>query len=246
MTSSTTEENSATEGEVIQSVEVAVRILEAMAQSPGPVRVTQMAKALGLSKPRVCRHLATLERLDMVRRSGRQGYLPGSRFVHLGHTVIRTKSVTEVLLPALRALRDSTGHTATLSVPGSEGAVVLLCIESQQGPSIRVRPGTSLRYPHSPAARLAVALEREAQGSPAPRDAATWGAQRWRSEGADFEIDTQGTGIGGLAAPVFQQGRLAAIVSLVLSSGKLKPRPPQALLRAIGDAVQAMEACLKD
>ena len=108
----------------VRSVEAALRILEMLAECIGPARVTDIAQQLSLGKPRVCRHLATLEAMGLARKVGRQGYVFGDRLTHIAHHVLRERTVGEIARPALEALRDDTGQTVTWSVPSGEGAVV--------------------------------------------------------------------------------------------------------------------------
>lgn len=228
----------------VRSVEAALRVLELVACSLGPARVTAIAQTLALGKPRVSRHLATLEAMGLVRRAGRQGYVPGERLSRLAHHVLRERTIGDIAHPALEALRDDLRQTITLSAPAPEGAIVLHCYESPQPMSIHVRAGTLLRYPHSPAARLAIALAGDAEGASAPPStaaAAREALSRWRAQGIDYEIDTQGTGLGGVAAPVFAGRTLVGLVSVVLSSRLLMPAPPARLVQALRRSVSLIE-----
>lgn len=235
----------------VRSAEAALRILEMLAVHAGPVRVTDLARALSLGKPRVCRHLATLEAMGLARRVGRQGYSFGDRMTRMAHCVLRQRSLSEMARPALQALRDKLGQTVTLSVPMPDGAVVLDCLDSGQSEAIRVTAGTVLRYPYSPAARLARALEggdvhqQIQQVQAGQQEVVGRALARWRGCGADYEIDTQGTGLGGLAAPVFSGPALVGMVSIVMSSRLLMPVPPQRLFQALGQCVCEIEEAVQ-
>ena len=236
--------NTPSSGAGVQSVEAALRVLEALGQGIGPVRISELADKLQLTRPRVCRHLATLEEMGFARKIGRQGYTFGTRLTQMAHQVVRERTFSELAQPTLEALRDEVGQTVTLSAPTREGAVVLICIESGQATSIRVKQGTILRYPHSPAARLAAAYSpAQLQATLAQRGeaAAELARQRMKDQGVDFEIDTQGTGLGGIAAPVVVDGRLLGVVSLVLSSRQLMPAPSARVISAIRRAVNTLE-----
>lgn len=229
----------------VQSVEAALRVLEALGQAGGTLRISELAERLNLTRPRVCRHLATLEAMGFARKLGRQGYTSGSRLVQMAHHVLRERTFSELAQPALEALRDELDETVTLAVPAEEGAVVLYCLESDKPTSIRVRQGTVLRYPYSPAGRLCVALA-TAQTQPAFSQDAGEAALRaqacLQTHGVDFEIDTQFTGLGGVAAPVVVEGRFLGVVSLVVPSRQLMPTPPARMIAAVRRAVQTIEA----
>lgn len=53
----------------VKSVEVTVQILEVLTEASDPVRVTDMARQLDMTKARVSRHLQTLTRLGLVDRA---------------------------------------------------------------------------------------------------------------------------------------------------------------------------------
>lgn len=232
-------ERRATADSGVRSVEAALRVVELLACGGAPLRLTEIARALGLSKPRVCRHLATLQALGFVRRVGRAGWAAGERLAHIAQQVVRGRSLGECAQAQLEALRDELGLSVTLAVPAAGGAVVLDCCPGHGAQPIRVTAGTLLRYPHSPAARLAVALSPAL--SPVAADSAA-ALERWRTIGADYEADTQGTGLGGVAAPVFAGEKLLALVSVVLPTRLLLPRPPRRLLDALRRTVAAIEA----
>ncbi len=218
-----------------------MRVLELLACSAGPLRVRDIAERLDLGKPRVCRHLATLEAMELVRRVGRQGYGAGERLVRIAHHVLRERSLVETARSPLQALRDELQQTVTLSAPTDGGAVVLDCLESTEPAAITVRAGTLLRYPHSPAARLAAALGDARAEHPYDPKPAAQARQRWRAQGCDYEVDTQHTGLGGLAAPVFAGPLLVGLVSVVMSSRLLTPQPPSRMMQALRRSVRAIE-----
>nr|WP_316643477.1 helix-turn-helix domain-containing protein [uncultured Roseateles sp.] len=236
----------------VQSVEVAVQILEAIAESGGAVRVTELSRVLHMTKARVSRHLQTLLSLGLVEKSaGVEGYTFGWKLMQLGRAAVRDRTITELAKPHLMALRDAVGQTVILSLPSKDGSVVVLCVESHQGASVAVRPGTFLEYPKSPAARLAVALAGDAakslagkRGAKDPHAAAALASlARLNEVGADYELDTQGTGLGGVAAPVFDDSdKLAGVVSLVMPTRFVTPAPSAEMLAALKACVEAIEA----
>ena len=65
--------------------------------------------------------------------------------------------------------------------------------------------------------------------------------QRYEAAGVDYEIDTQSTGLGGIAAPVLSGSQVLGMVSLVMSSRLLMPRPPQRLSGALRKCVEAIQ-----
>ena len=73
----------------VKSVEVTVRILDSLTDSFGPVRVTDLARDLGMTKARVSRHLQTLTRLGLVDRAQHGGgYVFGRKLLKFGRAAI--------------------------------------------------------------------------------------------------------------------------------------------------------------
>ncbi len=91
-------------------------ILDALARSDEPMRMTDIANRLGTTKPRIYRHLRTLVNLDYVTQEpDTERYLIGSRLVQLGSAVANRFSLLDVSRPVMRRLRDALGHTVVLS-----------------------------------------------------------------------------------------------------------------------------------
>ncbi len=223
----------------VQSVEVALQILEAIADGHGAVRVNSLARQLDMTKAKVSRHLQTLLQLGLVARGAQEGYTFGWKLLRLGRAAVRDRSIGDLAKPHLQRLRDVTGQTVILSVPVPHGAVVLLCVESQQTTSVTVRPAAFLSLPRSPAARLSAALLPVRDGLALPENSAL---QHWPSYGAEFEVDT-GNGVGGVSGPVCDEGGgLVGIVSIVAPSSVLRPRPAPHLVDALRRCTQAIEA----
>ena len=107
----------------VQSVVLALRILETLARAAEPVGVTELAEALGTNKTRIHRHVRTLVQQGYVTQSPDTGrYLVGMRLVTLGRQVADSMDLSAAALPHLRDLRDRLGQTCVLSQFENEGA----------------------------------------------------------------------------------------------------------------------------
>jgi DNA-binding IclR family transcriptional regulator len=223
----------------VQSVEVALQILEAIAESHGVARVNELSRRLSMTKAKVSRHLQTLLRLGLVSRKRNEGYAFGWKLLRLGRAATRDRSIGEIAKPHLQQLRDTVKQAVILSAPVPNGAVVLLCVESLENMSVTVRTATTLTLPKSPSARLSAALQPLAGKEPAlPRGS---GLKHWPDFGAEYEVDT-GNGVGGVSAPVVDDaGLLLAIVSIVAPTRALAPKPRAADVKALRECVKAIE-----
>jgi DNA-binding IclR family transcriptional regulator len=100
----------------VQALLLALRLLEQLAFTGKPGRVTDLARLLGTSKNRIHRHLQTL--VDMgyvVRDDDTQRYAVGIRLVQLGSAVANQYDLLGVSRPVMRRLADRLGLTVVLS-----------------------------------------------------------------------------------------------------------------------------------
>lgn len=217
---------------IVKSVEVAVSVLEILTESNDPVRVTDIANRLGMTKARISRHLQTLTALGMVERArgGVDGYVFGPKLLKFGRAAVYRSNIVELARPYLAELCQETGHTALLTTPARGGALVVASAPSVHEPGVMIHPGTLLSLPGSPAARVIHFFAGQKPEAPNIRTNMT-------KFGIDFAVDPRGTGLGSIAVPLFEpDGTICATVGLILSSSLLVPEPAPALAQAIRDA----------
>ena len=220
----------------VQSVEVALQILEGIADNDGLVRVNELARQLGMTKARVSRHMQTLLTLGLVARGRLEGYTFGWKLLRLGRAAVRDRALVDASKRHMQTLRDEVNHTVILSMPAPDGAVVVSCVESRDMAPVTVRIAGFLPSPGSPAGRLSVALQHGASARAGRL------LQHWPDYGAEYEIDT-GRGVGGIAAPLLDEhGVLIAVVSIVAPSSSLQPEPPRKMVAALRRCVRDIEA----
>lgn len=115
----------------IATVERAVAVLTALAESPRDMGTNELSRLTGINASSVSRVLATLARDELVRRvpdSGR--YRLGLRLVQFGNAALARVDLREVARPHLVALTESTGETATLSIPGEQTTMTVDYVQS--------------------------------------------------------------------------------------------------------------------
>ncbi len=237
MSSMEDEQEEGKSSSTVKSVEVTVQILEAITEATGPVRVTDLAKRLGMTKARVSRHLQTLTALGLVDRAREgEGYVFGRKLLKFGRAAVYRSNIVEISRPFLNDLRVSTGHTAILTTPTRGGAMVVAAVPNPFEPGVMVHPGMVLSLPGSPAARLIHYFERLKPTPPRVEE-------NLRKYGVDFEANASGNGLGGIAAPIFEpDGLISSTVGVILSSSLLLPEPDPALfgpIKAIAQEIQA-------
>lgn len=91
----------------INSVEIAVSVLEAIAQRAGPVRATDIAKALGMSKNRLHKYLVSLCRSGLLRQEADTAlYTLGPKLLVLSEAAERQNDILTRVNDALCGFRD--------------------------------------------------------------------------------------------------------------------------------------------
>ena len=109
----------------IQSVEIAARILRALAEGGGVLALRDLAAATGMHRGKVHRYLISLARAGLVTREQEFGiYSIGPLAISAGLTGLRRLNPVRLAYEALPALRDRIGETVVLAVWGERGATV--------------------------------------------------------------------------------------------------------------------------
>jgi len=146
-------------GSIIQSVVVATQVLEALAAAGKPIRLTELARALGEAKARIHRHLATLKLAGLVDQDRTTEYYRlGWKLVHLGQAAADQFEIRALAEPYMLKLRDLSHQTVVLSVPANGEAMVAAVMESANLVTISVRPGVRLPAHASAQGRIVLAF----------------------------------------------------------------------------------------
>lgn len=113
----------------VAAVSRALAVLDALALG-GELGTNELARRTGVNASTVSRLLATLAAGGYVDQAANGKYRLGVRLVQLGNRVLDRLDLRELAQPALRALVEATGETATLSVPGEHEAVTVDFVRS--------------------------------------------------------------------------------------------------------------------
>jgi IclR family acetate operon transcriptional repressor len=134
----------------VKSVVRAVSILEALEDSLDGLTVTEVAKAVGLSKSTAFATLQTLRAHGLVSDAGEgasRQYRLGLALVRLGQRAANQTSIADVAQPILRALTEETGLTARVAVLEEDWAVVVGRSDSRTAVRLDLRMGQR-EWPH--------------------------------------------------------------------------------------------------
>jgi DNA-binding IclR family transcriptional regulator len=147
--------------ETSQALDRGVRALALLAAAPAGCTVTELASALGTSRPAIYRAAATLERHGLVRR-GVDGRL------RLGVGVLQLASGVQPVLrdtaqPVLRELAEDVGATAHLTVADGDQATAVAVVEpSWTSVHVAYRVGSRHPLDRGAAGRAILAARRSA------------------------------------------------------------------------------------
>jgi IclR family KDG regulon transcriptional repressor len=113
----------------VQSVGVSFRVLDELASAGRPMRLTEIANAMGETKAKVHRHLASLRQLGVIEQDNvTERYRLGWKLFQLGEAAAEQFDLKELATPLLTAIRDETRQTALLAVPVSGGGAQVISV----------------------------------------------------------------------------------------------------------------------
>jgi len=244
----------------IRTIHVATRILVALAEYRDPVRVTDLARKLGMTMPTVSRHLSTWRELGFVDKpDGQETYRLGTTLFTLGQAAAEQNTHVSVAYPFLTELREQVKETTIFTTRFQDHGIVLACLDSGRPTTIVVRPGSIVRLPYSPTARVLWAFThpdaatvdeaaRRLDYSEQPRFTAEAFKRKVKFALAnyyDYEVEVRRDGLGGIACPVFEHtNEVVATVGLMLASNALSDPPAPALVRSLKECAAKISAAL--
>jgi DNA-binding IclR family transcriptional regulator len=242
----------------IQSVEIAARILRALAEGGGALALRELAAATGMHRGKVHRYLISLARAGLASREADAGrYGIGPLAISAGLAGLNRLEPIRLAYRALPALRDRIGETVVLAVWGERGATVVALEDSARPVTLNVRVGSILPLATSAIGRVFAAFLPEALTRPVvaqERKAARPGAGAPPAGPALARIlarvrrascaAVQGTlipGLNALAAPVFdQRGALTLVIGVVGRRETLSARSADPAAAALLETAAAL------
>ncbi|QYN17022.1 IclR family transcriptional regulator [Amycolatopsis sp. DSM 110486] len=223
----------------IQSVEIAMTVVRALEQGPGPMSLKQVAEASGMAPSKVHRYLVSLSREGLVAQSPNSGrYDLGPALRRLGMEALRRMDEVEVVSEHLPGLRDRTGHSVNLAVWGDHGPVIVGWHYGSHVLPITVRVGAILPLMSTSVGRVFLAHLPETITAPVLRGDFDPGAapevpspaqltrviRDVRRSGAAVTTDAMIPGVTTVAAPVFSEATpLPLAVALAMPVGHASP-----------------------
>ncbi len=226
----------------VQSILVAGQVLEFLAETGRPQRVTDIAKQLGMTKARVSRHMSTLASIGLVAKTpDNSGYRFGSMLFRFASAAAEQFEITNIAYRHMVTLRNQISEAMLLAVPAGGDGIVVSTLGSGRTLSPKLARGVRLSIPASPTAWTILAFSREhvqervisrrSDRTPTRQDSLQHDVIRARCERIreklyDFAIDPCDTGFSVLSAPIFNHTEhLEAALTIVMTKRQsLEPR----------------------
>lgn len=223
----------------IQSIEVGVPLLAALADHGGPMMLRDLARAAGMPAAKAHRYLVSFIRVGLVTQDAVSGrYDLGTFALSLGLASLARLDAVRVATPILLALNEEIGETVALSVWGNMGPTFVRWVESRRPVSVNLRTGDVMPLLHSATGlcfavfldtptmreRIAEELEIARRGADPrpPRNAAEFAAIRAEAR-SHCMTRTQGTvipNVNAFCAPVFDRdGKMVLAITTLGPAG---------------------------
>jgi DNA-binding IclR family transcriptional regulator len=221
----------------VQSVEVGMRLVKALAAASEPLMLKDLAAAARMPPAKAHRYLVSLSRAGLVQQSASTGrYDLGPFATELGLSTLARLSPITTAEPFLEELRQAIGQTVALAVWGDQGPVIVrwLAVDTPVAATLRVgsimpltRSATGLAFlsflPEpmtDELAKIELAHNRRAGLKPRNREELYSAVAETSRRGYAITSDFI-PGISGIAAPVFDHSR--AMVLGLIALGYTEP-----------------------
>jgi len=190
----------------VAAVDRALAIVAAVAASPDPCTLQQLAEATTFYKSTILRLLGSLERAGYVIRLRQGSYALGAMAFRLGAAYERSNPLREIVLPVLRDLVEGGSESASFHVrQGNDKRICLFRVDSHHSTLDRIDAGDVLPLDRGAAGRILLAFD----GEKGPAFEAL------RHERFALSMGEREPGCAGMAVPVFgAEGLLQGALSL--------------------------------
>lgn len=244
--------------DVIQSVALALQLLETLSENDSEIGVTALANQLGTTKSRIYRHLRTLVTLGYISQSEMTDrYRIGARLIALGKAASGSADLTSVALPHMRVLRDTTGHAVSLGQVDKDGIRILNTLHGIMQIEVGVRPGSLLGYTNSAQGKVVLAamsekqraklvpnnLPKATQFTITDRDEFAAHINAIRDQGWATAPNETMLGLNALSCPIFDaDGNTIATVAIVSLTQYIETPPDPLQIQAVSNAAERISA----
>jgi DNA-binding IclR family transcriptional regulator len=221
----------------VQSVEVGMRVLCALADAGGEQSLGRIAESAGMPSAKAHRYLVSLMRAGFVERAPQSNrYVLGAQALRIGLVALARVDVIEIAAGTLNELRDKIPGSLLLAIWADTGPMIVRWIESATPVTVNVRAGSHMPLLRSATGQVFAAYLPQQKTKPlierelaemAERKVAVPGTAelqaRWervRKAGLGHTAGEMLPGVLALAVPLFNhQQELAAVIAALGPAG---------------------------
>lgn len=235
------------------ALEAGLHILELFGRGIERLRLSEIAREIGISRSSAFRLVYTLQALGYLDRDEEtKSYRLGARVLALGYSFLASKDVVEIARPVLERLRDETDCSSHVGILDGGEVVYVLRIASRQPVATNITVGSRLPAYATTMGRMLLAyrsaaevkrlygrakLQKYSPRTPATYDELAEILTTDRGRGYALSHSSFEAGIASAAAPVFgAAGTIVAAINVSSPDGAI-PRP--AFDSTVRDAVCA-------
>lgn len=128
----------------IGSLEIGLRILTAISESPNPPTLKMLSDILQMSPSRLHKYLVSLLRLDFINQIHGSRYTLGTQSLTLGISAIRRIDPIQSAIEAAEQLHQQTDKTTSVTIWNGQYPLVICWLDSSHPVSVNVRLGSQL------------------------------------------------------------------------------------------------------
>jgi DNA-binding IclR family transcriptional regulator len=142
----------------IQSIELGFTVLDCIERAGGPLPLTKIAQACGMTASKAHFYLVSLSRVGLVAQDSLGGhYRLGPAALRIGLSALAQQDVLELARAEMGRLSEVTGDTVFLSVWGHNGATVISRFDGVNVAPLAVRVGAVMPLLRSATGRMFLA-----------------------------------------------------------------------------------------
>ncbi|SFA68891.1 transcriptional regulator, IclR family [Poseidonocella pacifica] len=120
-----------------------LRVLEILGAAETPMSLSDIARAMELSRSSAFRLVYTLRQMEFIREAEQANtFTLGARVLNLGFAYLNQQPITAIARPILANLRDETGVSTHLSVLEGDDVLYLVSHQARSGYVSNMRTGT--------------------------------------------------------------------------------------------------------
>jgi IclR family transcriptional regulator, KDG regulon repressor len=236
----------------IHSVVTTLNIIETMAESGHPLGVSELARSIGITKPRIFRHLRTLvDEGYVMQNPSTEKYQLSLKLFHIGQSIGERVDFISEARRVMPKLMEDVKQTVTLGQIDENGIRIMDILRCRSAIEITTPPGTLLGFHSSAQGKIALAFGPDSLWEKIENEALVQFTSKTITDIGRLkkEIDSVKTrgwaeapgqaliGVNAMAAPVFDKyGALEGILAIVGSVQFLEPKKNPELRISLLDA----------